>query len=389
MLSALQQAQQIMTPLVDLRRELHRHAELAFEEVQTAKVLIGELDRLGIAHEYLGVGHPVVANMVVNDAGPTIAFRADMDALPGSEQTQLSFASLSTDTMHACGHDAHMAIVMGALRLLQLQPAPVNVRAIFQPAEEKGGGANVVIADGYLDGVAAIFGGHVTQHHQVGEIMVASGTITAQSDRFSIQVHGRGGHGARPHEAIDAVVIAASLVSTLQTLVSREVDPLHPSVVTVGQINAGTAPNVIAESATLLGTIRTTDPVARAHIHSGIRRIALAFQDLHRAELVVQIDSGYPPVINTPAETTIARQAAQRVVGAEGIIRQEHPSMGGEDFSFYLKRLPGCYVRFGARPEDQPFAPLHSPTFDVDERVLPIGAAFFHAVAQAYATGAK
>ncbi len=380
----LQRAQACGGDLVRLRRKLHRFPELAFEEAETAQILVTELERLKIPFDYQGVGHAVVADLVVDARLPTVALRADMDALPGTEQTQLSFASVSPDRMHACGHDAHMSIVMGALQLLQADPAAINVRAIFQPAEERGGGARTVLAEGYLQDVLAIYGGHVTQHYPVGQIMVANGTITAQSDRFSIHIHGRGGHGARPHEAIDAIVIAASLVTTLQTLVSREVDPLHPSVVTVGQLSAGTAPNVIAESALLQGTIRTTDPAVRRHLHDGIARMALAFQDLHRAELEVQIDDGYPPVVNTLAETEIAYAAACKIVGAKDVVAQEYPSMGGEDFAYYLQKLPGCYVRFGARPGQGPFQPLHNPSFDIDERVLPIGAAYFDQVVRAY-----
>ena len=380
----LERAGKIAQALTRLRRALHRHAELAFEEAETARIIMARLDELGIDYDYQGVGQAVVADLHVSPERPTIALRADMDALPGTEQTQLSFASLSDDTMHACGHDAHMAIVLGAMQLLKADAPEVNVRAVFQPAEERGGGARTVLAAGYLDDIKAIYGGHVTQHYALGQIMISDGTITAQSDRFSIHIHGRGGHGARPHEAIDAIVIAAALVTALQTLVSREVDPLHPSVVTVGQLQAGSAPNVIAESALLQGTIRTTDPSARDHIHEGIRRMAQAFQDLHRAKLDVRIDSGYPPVVNSAGETEIARRAASKVVGSAGVVAQEHPSMGGEDFAYYLEKVPGCYVRFGARPERVPFAPLHSPTFDIDEAVLPIGAAFFDQVVREY-----
>lgn len=234
-----------------------------------------------------------------------------------------------------------------------------------------------MIAEGGLEGVTAIFGAHVTQHYRVGEIMVAEGVITAQSDKFAIDVHGRGGHGARPHEAIDAVVIAGLLITALQTLVSREVDPLHPSVVTIGSVHAGTAPNVIAGSARLEGSIRTTVPEVRDHIHHGIRRMARACADLHNARLDVRIDPGYPPVVNTFRESELARRAAAGVVGERSMVRPEHPSMGGEDFSFYLQKVPGCFMRFGARGEGQEYVPLHSSSFDIDEAVLRVGAACF------------
>jgi chaperonin GroEL len=218
--------------------------ELAFEEEQTAAKIIAELEELGIPWEYEGKGTGVIGRI---DGGErSVALRAEMDALPGAENTDLPFASSIEGKMHACGHDAHMAIVLGAARCLVDDPPDISVYLVFQPAEERGGGARTVISSGLLEGVSAIFAGHVTQHYRVGEIMVADGVITAQSDRFVIDVRGKGGHGARPHEATDAIVITGLLITTLQTLVSREVDPVHPSVVTVGQVQAGSAPNVIA-----------------------------------------------------------------------------------------------------------------------------------------------
>lgn len=369
--------EQVQQRMVELRRELHRHPELAFEEVRTAERMMAELDSLHIPYTYDGPGSGVIAGLEGPQGAPVIALRADMDALPGDESTELPYASTVAGKMHACGHDAHCAMVLGAAHLLAVSPPPIGVRFVFQPAEEKGGGARTVIAAGCLEGVRAIFGAHVTTHYRVGEIMVADGVITAQSDRFAIDVHGRGGHGARPHEAIDAVVITGLLITALQTLVSREVDPVHPSVVTIGRVQAGSAPNVIAERAHLEGSIRTTLPEVRDHLHSGIRRMARALGELHNARLEVRIDSGYPPVVNSRREAELAWQAAARVVGERGMMSLEHPSMGGEDFSYYLEKVPGCYVRFGARGEGHEYVPLHSPAFDIDEGVLRVGAAFF------------
>lgn len=367
----------VVQRMIELRRTFHRHPELAFEEEQTASTIIAELERLGIAYSYAGKGSGVVADLPASLGRPTIALRADMDALPGAENTDLPFASSIEGKMHACGHDAHMAMVLGAARLLLESPPDVNVRFVFQPAEERGGGARTVIASGALEGVSAIFGGHVTQHYRVGEIMVAEGVITAQSDRFAIDVQGRGGHGARPHEATDAIVVSALLITALQTLVSREVDPSHPTVITVGTIQGGSAPNVIADTARLEGSIRTTRADIRDHIHSGIKRMARALGELHNAQLEVCIEAGYPPVTNTGREADLAYLAAQRVVGQQGLMQMDHPSMGAEDFSFYLEKTPGCYVRFGARPAGDHYVPLHSPEFDIDEGVLAVGAAFF------------
>lgn len=377
--------------IVGLRRALHRHPELAFKEQETAALIIRELDDLDIPYRYDEKGSGVVGRLRGMDTNaPVFALRADMDALPGAENTGLPFASAYKDRMHACGHDAHMAMVLGAAHLLKSSPPAGDTLLVFQPAEEKGGGARVVLKSGVLDNVQAIFGGHVTQHYKVGEIMIATGTVTAQSDHFSIQVMGKGGHGARPHETIDAVVVTGLLITALQTLVSREIDPVHPSVVTIGKIQAGSAANVIAESASLEGTVRTTLPEVRDHLHRGIRRIARSIGELHNAKVEVKISEGYPPVVNTDRETRVAYQSAKKIVGESGLMAMDHPSMGSEDFSYYLQQLPGCYVRFGARKDDEIYVPLHSPAFDVDEGVLSVGAAFFaEVIRQAFADCSK
>jgi hippurate hydrolase len=359
----------------------HHHPELAFEETHTAQLVVNELERLGIPHEYGGRGSGVVGRLGCgDDNAPTVALRAEMDALPGAEHTNLPFASAIEGKMHACGHDAHMAMVLGAAALLKEIPPDGNVLFVFQPAEERGGGSRVVIKSGALDGVTAIFAGHVTHHYRVGEIMVAEGVITAQSDRFTVTVKGKGGHGARPHEAVDAVVVAGLLIAAVQTLVSRETNPIHPSVVTIGKVRAGSAPNVIAEEALLEGTIRTTLPQVRTQIQQGLIRMGKAVGELHNATIDVRIDEGYPPVINSRRETQVAFRAARNVVEDTGLMAMDHPSMGSEDFSYYLHEIPGCFVRFGARREEQEYIPLHSPAFDIDEEVLKVGAAFFDEV---------
>ena len=372
----------IFPRMVELRRTFHRYPELAFEEEQTALVIMEELQRLDIPFEYGGVGGGVVGRISGLDDGPTIALRADMDGLPGDETTGLSFASVNPGKMHACGHDGHMAMLLGAAAMLKENPPPGNVVLIFQPAEERGAGARVIIQSGALNRVKAIFGGHVMRQFRVGEIMVAPGVITAQSDKFVIRVRGRGGHGARPHEAVDAVVVAGLLIMAVQTLVSREINPFHPSVVTIGQVQAGTAPNVIAEHAVLQGTIRTTERPVRKHIIEGLKRMAKATGVLHNAVVDVEVTEGYPPVVNTKQEAEIARAAALKVVGQQGLVPLDYPSMGAEDFAYYLERIPGCYVRFGARREGWENIPLHSPAFDFAEEALKVGAAFLNEVAR-------
>ncbi len=367
--------------LVELRRSLHRIPELAFEELRTAERILDALAPLGLTTRYRGPGSGIVARLRGRDrTAPVVALRAEMDALPGAEATGLPFASEHPGRVHSCGHDAHMAMLVEAARRLAAAPPDGDVLFLFQPAEEQGRGARVMIADGALQGVDAIFAGHVTHHYRTGKVMITDGPVTAHSDRFVVRIRGRAGHGARPHEAVDAVIVAGLLISAFQTLVSREMDPLNPTVVTIGRVAAGTAANVIAEDATLEGTTRTTTTAARARVHLGLKRMAEAAGTLHNASVRVELIEGNPPVVNTPREAEICRRAAEASLGPRVIIPQEHPSMGAEDFAFYLHEVPGCYVRFGACAEGQPYVPLHSPSFTVDERVLEVGATFFERV---------
>jgi hippurate hydrolase len=238
------------------------------------------------------VGGSVIARIGNYDIAPTVALRAEMDGLPGGENTGLPFSSRNKGKMHVCGHDGHMAMVLGAAELLHEKPPHGNVVLIFQPGEERGAGSKKILEGGALEDVKAIFAGHVTRHNRVGEIMVSGGIITAQSDGFTITVKGKGGHGARPHEAVDAVVVSGLLIIAVQTLVSREINPAHPSVITIGKVEAGSAGNVIAEEAILKGTIRTTLPEVRHHLIAGLKRIARATADLHNANIKLKLGRG-------------------------------------------------------------------------------------------------
>ena len=374
---------QLLPWMRQVRRAIHSEPELSFEEVKTARRIGDELEAMGLKYRYEGPGSAVTARIAgTSSNSQAIALRAEMDALPGRETTGLPFAPANGNAMHACGHDAHIAMLLGAARLLKAEPPKDPVVLLFQPAEERGSGSRRVIADGGLENVRSIFAGHVTHQYLTGQIMVAPGVMTAQSDRFRIRIRGRGGHGARPHEATDAIVIAGFLITAIQTLVSREINPLHPSVVTIGRIEAGSAPNVIAEDAVLEGTIRTTLEEVREQLQTGLRRMVEATAALHDARVELEIQTGNPPVVNSPREAAIARRAACHVVGEPAVPGTEYPSMGSEDFSYYLDVCPGCYVRFGARAPDWEPIPLHSPAFDIDEDVLMVGADFFDAVAR-------
>ena len=369
--------------VVALRRWFHQHPELSFQEVDTAQRIISELKGLQIEYDYAGVGHAVIGYLPgLDNDRPAIALRAEMDALPGTETTGIEHASRHPGRMHACGHDAHMAMLLGAAGSLAGDPPPGPVRLVFQPAEEKGGGARTAIADGALENVAAIFALHVTHEYHTGVLMVRDNAVTAQSDRFVVHVRGKGGHGARPHEAIDSVVISGFLITALQTLVSRETNPFHPAVVTIGRVKAGSAANVIAEEAELEGSIRTSNPDVRRHIMHGLERMISAAAELHNASIDISFHEGYPPVINEPFATDIARRAAFDVAGFANVVNAEFHSMGSEDFSFYLQRVRGAFVRVGARRTDWEPIPLHSPAFDIDENALDIGVRFFDRVAR-------
>ena len=370
----------VVDRMVSLRRQFHQRPELAFDEIETARTIMLELDRLGIPYDYGGAGGGVVGRLAGSGPGRRIALRAEMDALPCEEETGRPFASAIPGRMHACGHDVHMAMVLGSAARLAADPPPGEVVFVFQPAEERGNGARIMVEAGALDGVDAIFAGHVTTEYPVGRIMVSEGTITAHSDRFCIEVRGESGHGARPHEAVDAVLVTGLLITSIQSLVSRYVNPVWPSVVTIGQVRAGTAANIIAGYAALDGIIRTTRPDVRREIIEGLERTASALGELHRARIDVRIDESCPSVVNAPAETALAAEAAGEVLGEDAIVVADHPSMGAEDFSWFLTEAPGCYVRFGARPETGEYIPLHSPRFDVDERVLAVAARYYETV---------
>ena len=370
----------------EIRRSLHRIPELAYQEVQTAAFIAEELSRLGISYR-TGLGETgIVAEFAGNSSGADsdklcVAIRADMDAIPLEEETGLDFSSQHPGVMHACGHDGHVAMLLGAAALLKQMDLPGRVVLIFQPAEESGNGAEKLIAEGALEGVQLIFAGHIDVHYPVGTFTVDPGLICSFTDPFTITIRGRGGHAAWPHEAIDSVVVASNLIMNLQTLVSREIDPVFPAVVTVGRVIAGTVHNVIAEKAVIDGTVRSAHPETRERILSGLKRMIQGVSSMSGAEINLQLLEGLPAVINDTSATEVARQAAIDILGEGKVYSQRRPSLGGEDFAFYLNKIPGCLVRFGARFEEGESGLAHSSRFDFDENVLQYGAAWLARVA--------
>jgi hippurate hydrolase len=369
----------------DIRRTLHRKPELAYQEKQTAAFLEKQLAQLGIPYQAGVAGTGIIAELGLPDSGegyqPCVALRADMDAIPLHEESGLPYASENEGVMHACGHDGHMAMLLGAAALLKQEKLPGRVKLLFQPAEESGNGAEQMILAGALEKVQMIFAGHLDIHYPVGRFTVDPGLICSYTDPFTIYIHGRGGHAAWPHEAIDSVVVASNLIMSMQTLVSREINPVFPAVVTVGRVEAGTVHNVIAEHAVIDGTVRSTHPDTRKRLLSGLNRIIQGIASMSGARIELQLLAGLPAVINDEAAAAVARKAAEDIIGEDGVTSQLRPSLGGEDFAFYLNKVPGCLVRFGARIENGQFGLAHSSRFNFNEDVFAVGASWLARVA--------
>jgi len=379
---------QLFIWMSEIRQFLHQNPELSFHESGTADYILNKLEELGISSRSGLGGTGILAELGPEDALLTVGLRADMDALPITENTGLAFASNKTGCMHACGHDGHVAMLLGAARLLLQMKLPCRVRLLFQPAEERGNGALEMIKAGAIEGLAAIFSGHIDTHFDTGTITVDEGIICAFADPFEIRLHGKSGHAARPHETKDAIVAAAGLITSLQSLVAREIDPNQSAVLTVGKIRAGETHNIIAEEAIIEGTIRSTHPQARRRVLEGLRRMVQGNASLYGITADLEFMDGLPAVVNRDLATTVARQAAAAVIPAENVVSQGPSSLGGEDFAFYLQKIEGCMVRFGARINDET-GPAHSSTFDFDEKVLAVGAAWYAQVVLQFCANRK
>ncbi len=361
--------------LTELRRDLHRHPELSWNETRTQERLERVLRYSGIIDVRRIARTGLVARIRGRDAGaPVIALRGDIDALPITEATGLDFSSATDGVMHACGHDVHASWAVGAALLLSRAPAAGDVLVVLQPAEEVGEGAREVLASGVLDGVRAIFGAHVDRRFAVGEVVAQAGPVAASVDTFHIVLTGEGAHGARPQEARDPIVGAAELIGSLQTIVSRRLDPALPGVVTVGVIHAGSASNIIPESAELMGTIRATTAVSRALLVGELQRITHAVAGTHGLTAEVLISDGTPAVVNSPDGAAWAAQAVRDVLGERALVPLGTTNMGGEDFAFYLEKIPGCFLRVGAREAGGEHRAAHTPRFYPAEDALFIGA---------------
>jgi amidohydrolase len=376
--------------LVEIRRDLHRNPELQYAVHRTAGVVTERLRGLGLS-PVEGVGRSGVTAVIEGESpGPCVMLRADMDALPIQEENDADYRSTVDGRMHACGHDCHVSIgLTTAKALLRAGGAPRGaVKLVFQPAEEGGNGALAMVEDGVLASptVDAAFGLHVWNHLDVGKVAVVDGPFMGAVDQFRIRVAGRGGHGAMPHETRDPVVAAAAVVTALQQIASRRVDPLDSVVVTVGRIAGGEAFNVIPPHVDLEGTLRCFSDGVWDHLPGWVEEVATRTAEAYGCRAEVDVQRLMRATVNDAAMAGLVREVAAEVVGPENVV--EMRTLGSEDFSEFLQRVPGCYFFVGSRNEAKGFVhPHHSPRFDVDEAVLPIGVEMLAGVARRYLAG--
>ncbi|MBQ8108980.1 MAG: amidohydrolase [Clostridia bacterium] len=369
-----EQAQSIQDWTVRVRRSLHRIPENGFEEYKTQAFIKQTLDNLGIPYSTHRTW--VVGDIAGALPGPTVALRADIDALPIQEPEGCPFRSEHDGWMHACGHDMHMTVLLAASRLLFGMKNELcgNVRLLFQPAEETLGGAEPMVAAGVLEGVDAVYGLHVQPYMTVGQIDTRPGCLNGSTDEINITVRGISGHAARPHTGIDAIVCAAQMITALQTVVSRSADPLKPAALSLGTIRGGEARNIMCDVVRIEGTLRTADPALRELLKARIRQVCEGVAAACGAKVDVEIITGYSALMNTPDEAARVLRLGAELLGPENAQLREEPSMGGEDFSYFVEKVPGAFWHLGCSAS-LPAPSLHSKDLVPDERCLPIGVA--------------
>jgi len=369
----------IKNTIISTRRDIHKHPELAFNELRTSKLVAERLKSMGIKVQENVGKTGVVGTLQGKNEGQTIALRADMDALPMQETNEVSYKSVNEGIMHACGHDGHTAMLLGTAEALATMSNKLNgtVKFFFQPAEEGKGGARYMIEDGALNNVDAAYGIHLWNYQEYGTIGVKPGPIMAAADIFEITIKGKGGHGAAPQGTKDAIIIASHIIQTIQTIISRNTNPIESTVVTIGQINGGYNFNIIADSVTLKGTTRAYTEENRQLIKERLKEIISGTEKTFDTKIELDYEDGYPPTVNDPKAAANLLNAAQKIVG-DGA---GHPylSMGAEDFSYFLEKVPGCYFLVGSAPKgSKPLSvPHHCSHFDIDERALLIGSSIY------------
>ena len=378
---------QIFPGLVKFRRELHQYPELAFSEIKTSQRVAKELKKLNVQVK-TGIAKTGVVGILTGEKkGKTVALRADMDALPITEQTSLPYKSKNKGLMHACGHDAHMACVIGAATILSELKDQLNgnVKFIFQPSEESPpGGAKPMIQAGVLKNpdVSGIFGLHCDSSIPVGRIGVKEGPFMAQADSFDVIIKGIGGHGARPHDGIDAILVASQVIQALQAIASRKVDPVQPVVISVGKIEGGTKRNIICDRVMLEGTARSLSKEVAKRIPRLLKEIVSGIAKSAGASFELNYSLGYPVLTNHPQSTDLARTTIAQMFGRQAIFEIKKPLMGAEDFAYYLEKVPGSFLRLGIKNlKKDAIYPWHHPKFTMDEDAIKIGASILSGVA--------
>ena len=371
--------QSIKNKIIETRRDFHKYPELSFQEKRTSKIVAEKLESFGIDVQRNVGKTGVVGILNGKSKGKTIAFRADMDALPIQETGDVSYKSINDGVMHACGHDAHTAMLLGAAEVLSknIDNIKGKIKFIFQPAEEGFGGARYMIDDGAIVNVEEIYGLHVWNYQKSGTVGIKSGPVMAAADIFTITIKGIGGHGAAPQGTVDCIIVASHLIQALQTIVSRNTNPLENTVVTVGQINGGYNFNIIADEIVLKGTSRAYTEENREMIKKRMKEIIKGVETTFDAKITLNYKDGYPPVINNEKITKNVINAAKHIVG-ENVI-SPYLSMGGEDFSYFANKVPGCFFFLGSSPKDRaPMStPQHCSHFDIDEEAMLIGSSIF------------
>jgi hippurate hydrolase len=386
-LPALDEIRAHEAEMIAIRRQIHQHPELAYEESTTAGLVAERLARWGYeVHRGLG-GTGVVGTLRAGTSPRRVGLRADMDALPIAETSGKPWSSKVFGKMHACGHDGHTAMLLAAARhLAATRRFDGTVHLVFQPAEEGQAGARRMLDDGFLDlfPCDAMFGMHNMPQQPAGKFVFLPGPMMASADRATITVRGKGGHGAMPHASVDPVVVGSSIVIALQSIVSRNVPPLDTAVVTVGAFHSGEAPNVIPDSAELRLTIRSFRPAIRDLLERRVTEIARAQAAVFGASVDIAYERGYPMVINDPAQTAFARRVALDWLGEDGLIPDPQPVTGSEDFAFFLERVPGCYFLIGNGTGSDGGCMVHNPGYDFNDDCLATGASFWVKLAESF-----
>jgi hippurate hydrolase len=368
------------TEMTAWRRDIHAHPELAFAEHRTSALVAEKLASWGIEVTRGIAGTGVVGTLRAGSSPRAVGIRADMDALPMPEANEFDYRSTNDGVMHACGHDGHTTMLLGAAKYLaETRNFDGTVHFIFQPAEENGGGGEVMVKEGLFDRFPCdlVFGAHNDSSIPVGQMTAVAGPVCANTDDFVIRITGRGGHAARPQRAIDPVVIAAEIVVGLQSLVARRVDPLDSAVLSTCMIHGGTATNVIPDTVELGGTIRTLKAETREALRDLVRDLAIGTARANGAAAEVTINPGYPGVVNDPEATERAALAGAKLLGQDKVIRNKLPGMGGEDFAYMAQKVPGCFVRIGQMAGERGSKPVHTVHYDFNDDILPIGASLW------------